>query len=134
VKFDLSDPNSPLGSMASTLDNLDPAQLLGRMSPDSFRHVTYVGTDHIGRHYRATLVTGKSTQLEGLPSSATANLPKTMAYDVWLDDEGRFVRFQALVPKTMKLTATYSDYGTEVHVTAPDPSQVTDMPLGSAAG
>jgi hypothetical protein len=134
VKFDLDDPDSPLGSLSSSLDNLDPAQMVGKLGPDAFRHVTYVGSDATGRHYKATLVSAKTSVLKGLPSSVTANLPKTAAYDTWLDSEGRLAKFVVLLPKTTKMTATYSDYGVDLDITAPDPSQVTDMPLGSTLG
>jgi hypothetical protein len=132
VKFDLSDPKSPLGSLSSSLDNLDPAQMLGELRPSAFRHVTYVGSDAAGRHYKAVLVTKNSTMLKGLPSSALASLPKTAAYDVWLDSEGRFAKFEVLLPKMSKMSATYSDYGIDLDITAPAPSQVTDVPLGGS--
>jgi len=134
VKFDLGDKNSPLGSLSSSLDNLDPAQMMGKLGADAFRHVTYVGTDAVGRHYKATLVSGKTSIIKGLPSSVTANLPKTASYDTWLDSEGRFAKFQVLLPKSSKMTATYSDYGVDLDITAPDPSQVTEMPTGSSMG
>jgi len=132
VKFDLSDPKSPLGSLSSSLDNLDPAQMVGHLRPSAFRHVTYVGSDAVGRHYKATLVSKNAAMITGLPSSALANVPKTMAYDVWLDSEGRFAKFQVLLPKMSKMSATYSDYGLDLDITAPDPSQVTEMPLGGS--
>jgi hypothetical protein len=132
VKFDLSDPNSPLGSVSGSLDNLDPSKLMGDMTADAFKNVEYVGSDASGKHYRATLLTAKSSQIKSLPSSATANLPKTMNYDVWLDSQGRFTKFQSVIPKVLKLTALYTDYGTAVHVSAPPASQITQMP-GSTA-
>lgn len=128
VKIDLSKPGNPLGSVGSSLGQLDPSQMLSKLSPGAFQRVTYLGTDQHGRHYHATLVTAKASQLKGLPSSATANLPKTMAYDVWLDDQGRFSSFRASVPKVMSLSATYSDYGAPVHISAPPASQVTQLP------
>jgi hypothetical protein len=128
VKFDLNDPNGPLGSLSGSLDNLDPSKIMGDLGADSFKKVTYVGSDASGKHYRATLVTAKSPQIKGLPSSATANLPKTMAYDVWLDSQGRFSKFEAVIPKTLKMTALYTDYGTPAHITAPPASQVTQLP------
>jgi hypothetical protein len=134
VKFDLSDPKSPLGSLSSSLDNLDPAQMVGQLHANAFRHVTYVGSDAAGRHYKATLVSKNSAMVKGLPASALASLPKTIAYDVWLDSEGRFAKFQVLLPKTSRMTATYSDYGIDLHITAPDPSQVTNVPLGGSLG
>ena len=129
VKFDLSDPNSQLGSLSSTLDNLDPSRLVGKLKADAFRRVTFVGTDSIGRHYKATLVSDKTAVLKGLPSTVTRNLPKTSGYDVWLDGQGRLAKFVVVVPGTTKLTATYRDYGVDLDITAPDPSQVTDMSL-----
>jgi hypothetical protein len=132
VKFDLSDPHSPLGSLSGSLDNLDPSKLMGEMSADAFKNVRLVGTDSSGKHYRATLITAKSPQIKGLPSSATANLPKTMNYDVWFDSQGRISRFQAAIPKALKMTALYTDYGAPVHISAPPASQITELP-GSTA-
>ena len=97
----------------------------------AFRHVTYVGTDSAGKHYHAVLVTAKSSELKGLPAST--KLPKTMAYDAWLDSQGRFSKFVVSVPKYLKLTATYTDYGAPVHVTAPPASQITAMPGSNAS-
>ncbi|MGC4111617.1 MAG: hypothetical protein QM747_14590 [Nocardioides sp.] len=128
VKFDLDDPNNPLGSLSSSLDQLDPAKMIGQMGPDVFQHVRYLGSSPAGKHYRATLITAKAPQIKGLPASATANLPKTMAYDAWMDSQGRFTRFVVSVPKFMKMTAQYSDYGAPVHITAPPASQITSMP------
>jgi hypothetical protein len=131
VKFDLNDPNSPLGSVGSSLDQLDPSKMLSDVGPGAFKRVTYVGTDRSGRHYRTVLVTAKSPQLKGLPASARANLPKTMGYDVWLDAQGRLSKFHITVPQVTSLTATYTDYGADVHIAAPPASQVTQLPTGS---
>jgi hypothetical protein len=133
VKFDLNDPSSPLGSLSGSLDNLDPSKIMGSLTADAFTKVAYVGSDASGKHYRATLLTAKSPQLKGLPSSATANLPKTMNYDVWLDSQGRFSKFQAVVPNALKMTAQYTDYGTDVHITAPPASQITELPTGGSS-
>jgi hypothetical protein len=133
VKFDLSDPNSPLGSLTSSLDQLDPSKLMSDLKPSTFRGVRLVGTDSSGKHYHAVLVTANAPQLKGLPASETAALPKTMAYDVWLDGQGRFSKFVVSIPKLMKLTAHYTDYGAPVHIAAPPASQITAMPGSSAS-
>jgi hypothetical protein len=134
VKFDLSDPNNPLGQLSTSLDQLDPSKMMSGMSPDVFKNVTFVGSDANGRHYRATLVTAKAPQVKGLPASATANLPKTMKYDTWLDDQGRFTKFLVQVPNFMKMSATYSGYGDPVSVTAPPASDIVAMPGTSSTG
>lgn len=132
VKFDLNDPHSPLGSLSGSLDNLDPSKLMGEMTADAFKNVRLLGTDAAGKHYRATILTAKSSQIKGLPSSATANLPKTMNYDLWFDSQGRIGKFQAVLPNTLRTTAVYTDYGAPVHISAPPASQITEMP-GSTA-
>ena len=134
VKFDLSDPGNPLGQLSSSLDQLDPSKMMADMSPGVFKHVTFVGSDAGGRHYRATLVTAKAPQLKGLPSTATANLPKSMRYDTWFDEQGRFSKFVVSVPNYMRMTAHYTDYGAAVHIVAPPASQVTEMPGSTTSG
>jgi hypothetical protein len=135
VKFDLGDPNGPLGSLGSTLDQLDPGKLVSRLNPGAFRHITYVGSDKYGRHFHATAVTAKSTtQLKGLPPSVMTSLPKTMGYDTWLDGQGRLSRVTVSVPTYMKMTMTYTDYGVPVHIAPPPASQITALPGASTTG
>ncbi|HEX3929198.1 MAG TPA: hypothetical protein VHW64_00725 [Nocardioides sp.] len=133
VKFDLNDPSSPLGSLTSSLDQLDPSKMMSDLKPSTFRGVRLVGTDSSGKHYHAVLVTANAPQLKGLPASETADLPKTMAYDVWLDGKGRLTKFVVSIPKLLKLTAHYTDYGAPVHIAAPPASQITAMPGSSSS-
>jgi len=131
LKMDLSDPNGPLAGMGDVLTNYDPQSMIGNISPDAFRKVTDLGSETVGgrqlEHYRVVVDTGAATSmLKNLPSTAT--LPKTMAYDMWLDSQDRMARFTMLMKKVTRVTATYSDYGTDVHITAPDPAQVTEVP------
>jgi hypothetical protein len=133
VKIDLGDPNSPLGSLGTSLDQLDPGTFVSHLNAGAFRHVTFVGSDRDGRHFHATALTAKSpTQLKDLPPSVMANLPKTVAYDIWLDGQGRLSKVEVTVPTYGKMTMRYSDYGADVNITAPPASQVTQMPTGSA--
>jgi hypothetical protein len=134
LEMDLSDPDGPLAGMGDTLDSYNPGQMIGALSPDTFRRVTDLGSRTVGgrqlEHYRVVLDTGAVSQVfKDLPSSAS--LPKTVTYDVWLDSADRMARFTMLVKKVSRVTATYTDYGADVHITAPPPSQVTEMP-GSA--
>jgi hypothetical protein len=64
--------------------------------------------------------------LGGMPG--TASLPKTISYDIWLDDQSRMAKFEMKMKKVMDVTATYSDFGADVHITAPDPSDVESLP------
>ena len=137
IKMDLNDPNSPLGDMGDVFDSYNPNDMVSKMSPDAFRKVTDLGTQTLGgrqvEHYRVIVDTSAATQmLKNLPS--TASMPKTVTYDMWLDGDNRVAKFTTLLKKVSRMTATYSDYGADVHITAPPPSQVTELPGSSATG
>ena len=53
-------------------------------------------------------------------------LPKTSKSDIWIDDEGHVVKTVSGYGGTT-LTGIYSDWGTDVNITAPPKSQVTDL-------
>jgi hypothetical protein len=135
LKMDLSDPDGPLGDLGDALDSYNPDELISKLSPDAFRKVTDLGSSTVrGRqleHYRVVLNTGVASRMfSNLPS--TASLPKTLTYDMWLDSQDRMARFTMLMKRVTRVTATYTDYGADVHITAPDPSQVTSMPSGAS--
>jgi hypothetical protein len=135
LKLDLSDPNGPMAGMGDALTNYDPQAMIGSISPDAFQKVTDLGAESIGgqqlEHYRVVLDTHAATSMfKNLPS--TVSLPKTMAYDMWLDSQDRMARFKMLMKNVTQVTATYSDYGAAVHITAPDASQITEMPGSSS--
>jgi hypothetical protein len=138
MKMDLTDPNSPLGSMGDTLGGIDPKSLTDQLSPHVFKKVVYDGPDTVGgqqvKHYSVTLDTSAVPMLKGMPSSSTASLPKTMSYDLWLDDQGRMTQLKMLMKKVLSMTLTYSDFGAPVDIKAPDPSKVQSMPNTSATG
>jgi hypothetical protein len=131
LKMDLSDPNGPLAGLGDALTNYDPQSMIDQMSADAFRKVTDLGPQTIGgqrlEHYHVVLDTSAAMKLlQNAPT--TADIPKTIGYDMWLDSQHRMNRFTMLMKKVLKVTATYTDYGADVHITAPDPSQVTAMP------
>jgi hypothetical protein len=132
MKLDLSDPHGPLGSMGNTLGSLDPQSLLDQVSPAMFKKVVYDGTASVQgerlKRYTVTIDTGAVPMLKGMPSSATASLPKAMTYDMWLDGQGRMARLTMLMKKVLSMTLRYSHFGAPVDIKAPDPSRVQAMP------
>jgi hypothetical protein len=137
LKMDLSDPNGPLAGYGDSLLNYDPQSMINSMTGDAFKKVVDLGPETVGglkrEHYRVTLDTAAATKVFGnLPS--TAQVPKTLTYDMWLDGQGRMARFKMLLKNVTQVTATYSDYGADVHITAPAPSQVQAMPSTSSSG
>ena len=137
VKMDLSDPNGPLAGYGDALTDYDPQSMINSMSPDAFRKVTDLGSQSVDgqqlERYRITLDTAAVTKMfQNLPS--TSSLPRSVTYDLWLDGQSRLARFKMLLKGVSAVTATYSDYGADVNITAPDPSHVVAMPSSTSVG
>jgi hypothetical protein len=137
IKMDMSDANGPLGDLGSTFDSYKPNAMIAGISPDLYRKVTDLGSQDVGgrrlEHYRVVVDTrGASQVFKNLPS--TASLPRTMTSDIWLDSQDRTAKFSMLMKKVSKVTATYTDYGADVHITAPPASQITELPSGTTVG
>jgi hypothetical protein len=119
--------------MGDSLTDFDPQSMIDKMSSDTFRKVTDLGSETVDgqtlEHYTVVLDTSAAGNLlGGMPSSA--GLPKTISYDIWLDDQDRMAKFEMTMKKVAHVTATYSDYGADLNITAPDPSEVVEMPSG----
>jgi hypothetical protein len=131
LKMDLSDPNGPLAGYGDSLLNYDPQSMINSITADAFKKVTDLGPETVGgqqrEHYRVTLDTGAATKIfENLPS--TASMPKTLTYDMWLDSQGRMARFKMLLKGVSAVSASYSDYGADLSITAPGASDIVEMP------
>jgi len=138
VSFDLSDPANPLGSaFADQLDIESQFDAFG----DAIQEVTYVGTEDIDKEQleRYTLtVDGQAVaeQAGGAGLGAGADLlPDVITYDIWFDAEGLFRQLTFdLDEQGVSSTITYSDWGKDVSITAPKPSEVTSLPRSPGAG
>lgn len=137
-KIDPSDPNGPLAGlgMDQLLKQSDPLSSLQAME-DGIQQVTYVGEEDVdGRdldHFEMTVDLSASLESLGaeLPKQALQGMPKTISYDVWLDEEGRFGQMVMELPvmgQTTTTEMTVDDWGTDVTIEAPPADQVTDMP------
>lgn len=131
LEMDLSDPNGPLAGMGDALTNYDPQSMISSMKADAFKKVTDMGADNVGgqqvEHYRIVLDTASaSSMFKNLPS--TASMPKQMNYDIWLDGQDRIAQFKMLMKDVASVRASYTDYGSDVHITAPPSSDVMAMP------
>jgi hypothetical protein len=135
VRIDPSDPNGPLGGagLGQMLGQMDPAKTLTELRA-GIRSLTYVGNEDVsGRrldHYRISVDTAALLKaMGGATSQAPAGMPKTVTYDVWLDDHQRLAQMTTQLPvagaqASMKTELT--DWGAAVHIAAPPASQVTD--------
>lgn len=134
MAFDLGDPNSPLGDTDALIDSMDPTKAFEQFE-DGVQKVVFVGEETVdgedADHYRLTV---DPSRLHYQDSSAAGMLPKTMRYDIWLDDEGRLRRNQIDMGKLGTTTVTASDFDAPVKITAPPPSQVTTAMDGMTGG
>ncbi len=134
-KIDPSDPNGPFAAMGmdKMLDQMDPAKALSQVQ-DGISKVTYVGNEDNLDHYELTVDMKKMMASLGgnLPKGAQAQLPDSLTYDIWLDDQNRFSRMSMdnlpMGGSDASMEMTVSDWGKPVDIAAPPADQVTKMP------
>jgi hypothetical protein len=136
VKIDPNDPSGPLAGagLGQMLDQMDPAKMLTKLE-SGISSVTYVGREDVsGRqldHYKMSVDTAAMLKSMGgaMASQAPSGMPKTITYDVWLDDQQRFAQMTMQLPvsgATATMKKELTDWGAPVDITAPPASQVTD--------
>jgi hypothetical protein len=122
------------------MGQLDPAKALEQMQ-DGISKVTYVGAEDGLDHYELTIDVKKMMESMGgnLPSEVQSQMPDSVTYDLWLDDQNRFTRMSMddlpMGGTDASMQMTVSDWGKDVTIEAPPADQVTDMPdFGSMMG
>ena len=133
VEYDLSDPNSPLGT--DLTDQLDPSTM-AEVFEDGITAASYLGEDDMDgesmEHYRVTLDSSALIDEADLPSGApTDTISDELTFDLWFDDDGNFRRQEAtLGPGSGGVELTYDNWGEPVHIKKPRESQITRIPNG----
>lgn len=151
VSFDLQKVGEQLGMDLGALmqaGGSDPSQSLQYLRGAS-GEVETVGEEEVrgapATHYKATIVFDKvvSEAPEDLQDAIEPTIDilrewlgaDQMPIDVWIDDEGRMVRQQQSFDyeagpaqgTSVSMTMEMFDFGTEVDVEPPSPSEVTDL-------
>jgi hypothetical protein len=134
-KLDPSDPKGPLAGLGMTgmLDQMDPAKALASME-GGISSVTFEGEDGGLDRYELTIDMQEllKSMKTDLPPAAEGDVPESITYDLWLDDEGRFSKMVMddlpVAGSTGSLEMTVSGWGEEVSIEAPPADQVTPMP------
>lgn len=144
-KVDLADEDGPLAGMGldKLLDQSDPLGALKAMKP-GIDTVTFEGNEEVeGRdldHYQLTIDMQTALKSYGgdLPGEATDAMPKSVTYDLWLDEEDRFAQMTMDYPvmgQEMSMEMSLDDWGKAVTIEAPPADEITEMPdLGSMMG
>lgn len=127
-KLDLSDPSGPLGSLGGLTDAFDPSKSFDTFA-EGLTKVTFLGEDDLDGedldHYQLTIDSSKVEAFKDLPGASS--LPKTITYDMWVDDDFRMRGMDMQLP-TGKTVVRYTDLGEPVEIEAPPASQVATMP------
>jgi hypothetical protein len=132
LSFDLNDAaNLPPGmdQLTSTLDPLAAFDSFGK----GIQSVVFVGDEDVDGeqlgHYKVKLDTSKIKQFEELPTQA--QLPKTVSYDLWLDDENRTRKMNmemAMAGAPMEMEVEFTDWDEPVDIAAPPASEIVEQP------
>ena len=133
IKFDTNDPNSPFGQLGG-LTGGDPLSSFEAFDA-GLKKVDYVGQESVDGedmdHYVLTVDARKAAKAQGM-TSMPQGMPKTVDYDLWLDDQDLMRRMEFDMGGG-GMTMTMSDWGEPVTIKAPPKSAVMKMP-GAAAG
>lgn len=128
LKMDMEKAMSELG-MGDLMEQMDPAAGFETYA-DAFTAATLVGEEKVDgedtKHYTVTLDTSKVESFQKLPTGT--DLPKTLDYDIWLDDDNRMRKTLIAIPGGGTVEMVISDFGKDVDVKAPPASEITDMP------
>ncbi len=97
--------------------------------------VVFVGDEDVDGeqlgHYEVELDTSKVEQFKELPTQA--QLPKTVTYDLWLDDENRMRKMSMNMDMGGSPTETeveFSNWDEPVDIAAPPASEIVEQPQG----
>lgn len=123
-KIDKSDPT--LGSLVDQLSALGPQSSIEAMK-GAVQKVEYAGTKTIDgtktNLYHVTVDTQAAAKTLGGIGAAAGNLPKTVTYDLYVDDDHLMRRVDMTVSK-QRIVMNVSDWGKPVDIEAPPASQV----------
>ena len=139
IEIDPADTKGPLADMGmdGLLDQMDPGKALAGME-EGISKVVFLGEEDDLDHYELTVDLQKMLDQMGsdLPPAAESEMPESVSYDLWLDDEGRFTKLSMdelpMGGADGSMELTVSGWGEDVDIEAPADSEVTEMPeLGS---
>jgi hypothetical protein len=131
VKFDLNDPNSLPPGMDQLTNTMDPLASFEAFE-DGVESVTFVGDEDVDgeqlEHYKVKVDTSKIKQFKELQTQT--QLPKTVAYDLWLDDKSRMRKMTMAMDMgmPMKMEVAFTDWGAPVDIAAPPAGQIVEQP------
>lgn len=132
AKVDLGDTSTPMGQMMSQLaGSADPSAAMKAMERGitSFEQVgkeQIDGVDTCRYNVEVDLKEVLAAQgMSDLPGAATAQLPKTVTFDMWVGKDDLIRRMSFSLGEAMTITMNLTDWGEPVDITAPPRNQIT---------
>jgi len=126
VRLDLDDPQTA-GMFGQLLQSTDTASAVEALQ-GAVQDLEVVGPADVDgdstTQYRLSVDTEKVLSAQGLPPSVSATLPKSLSYDLYVDDDQLLRRLVVEVAGTSSEITT-SEWGEPVEVTAPPASQIS---------
>jgi hypothetical protein len=124
LKIDRSDP--AMGNLLDQMSSFGPESSVSAMQ-GAIQEVQKTGTDTIDGtkvdKYHVVVDSSSLAKTLGGASAGTADLPKTVAYDLYVDQDHLMRRIDMTVNK-QHIVMTVSKWGEPVDITAPPASQV----------
>ena len=121
------DPNNPLGEMSGLTESMDPVRSFEQFA-SGLEKVTFVGTEDVDGeqldHYVLTLDTTRVDSLK----DAGAQLPETLDYDLWVDDQDRMRQVQIDLGSTASVDMKIFDWDEPVDIEAPSEDEIAPLP------
>jgi hypothetical protein len=135
LKIDVNDPNSPMGDLSSVTQG-DPRQTFDAFEA-GLQKARYVGEEQVDGetldHYVLTVDAAKAAEAQGMGGQGAAAGPKTLTYDLWIDDQN-LMRKITMDSGGVDLTMEMSQWGEPVTVEAPPASAIMQMPQMQGGG
>lgn len=140
VTFDMSEAAEGMGvDLGAQMD----MRAMMETFESGITEVTYVGEADVSGdetdQYRLTVDTKTMTgdlDLGELGAEAQSQMPKTITFDVFFNDDEQFRRLSMDMGKDMSMTMDYDNWGTDVDIEAPPADETTSMEelMGSISG
>lgn len=126
VRVDLSDPEAA-GMFGQLLQSTDTASAVEALQ-GAVEDLRVVGPADVDgdatTQYRLTVDTEKVLSSQGVPPSVASTLPKTLSYDMYIDEQQLLRRLVVDLGGTSS-EITASEWGEPVDITAPPRSQIS---------
>lgn len=129
VEVRAGDGSSPFAAMVGQMQAVDPRDTFKALAA-GLRKVKFVAEESVHgedlEHYRLTVDFQAAAKALGMPR--TAGVPRTIAYDLWLDREALMRRVEMELMQQASLVMETSDWGEPVTVEAPPRKDIVQAP------